>query len=154
TASTGLLTGNFELSSIDLTTFNPSHMATSEAHLAIVLTLVPFLLPFEYRFAVFRALLEHDRLEHARHIPPGVDAGLTIHARIRRQFLYEVKRFKIKIKLTSNFNVISLQDAFDNLSVDNAPDLKKRIRCELVNFAGIDEVGIDGGGLFRELMHE
>ena len=34
------------------------------------------------------------------------------------------------------------------------PNLKKKMQVQLVNFAGLDEVGIDGGGIFREFMSE
>lgn len=33
-------------------------------------------------------------------------------------------------------------------------DLKKRIRVYLFNVYGLDEVGIDGGGIFREFLNE
>lgn len=34
------------------------------------------------------------------------------------------------------------------------PNLKLRMRVQLVNFAGLDEAGIDGGGIFREFLSE
>lgn len=34
------------------------------------------------------------------------------------------------------------------------PDLKKRIRVHLLNAHGLDEAGIDGGGIFREFLNE
>ncbi|KAI4904108.1 hypothetical protein NFI96_007804, partial [Prochilodus magdalenae] len=34
------------------------------------------------------------------------------------------------------------------------PDLKKRIRVHLLNAHGLDEAGIDGGGIFREFLSE
>nr|XP_024646483.1 ubiquitin-protein ligase E3C [Macaca nemestrina] len=36
----------------------------------------------------------------------------------------------------------------------NEPDLKKRIRVHLLNAHGLDEAGIDGGGIFREFLNE
>ena len=119
--------------------FDPSSttsraMSSNEVHLAIVLTYVPFLLPFEYRHDIFKAVLARDRDANFRSRPAGLDEGMTIDIRIRRQYLYE--------------------DAFDRLSQQNAPNLKKRIRCHLINFTGLDEAGIDGGGLFREFITE
>ena len=32
--------------------------------------------------------------------------------------------------------------------------MKLRMQVQLINFAGLDEAGIDGGGLFREFMWE
>ena len=34
------------------------------------------------------------------------------------------------------------------------PDIRAKIHVHLVNFVGLDEAGVDGGGLFRELMSE
>ena len=34
------------------------------------------------------------------------------------------------------------------------PNLKLRMQVQLKNFAGVDEAGIDGGGLFREFIWE
>ena len=32
--------------------------------------------------------------------------------------------------------------------------MKLRMQVQLINFAGLDEAGIDGGGLFREFLWE
>ena len=34
------------------------------------------------------------------------------------------------------------------------PNMKKRVQVQLKNFQGLDEAGIDGGGIFREFMAE
>lgn len=34
------------------------------------------------------------------------------------------------------------------------PNLKLKMRIQLVNAAGLDEAGIDGGGIFREFLNE
>ena len=34
------------------------------------------------------------------------------------------------------------------------PNLKLKMRVQLVNAAGLDEAGIDGGGIFREFLNE
>uniref|UniRef100_A0A8B9HWV1 HECT-type E3 ubiquitin transferase n=1 Tax=Astyanax mexicanus TaxID=7994 RepID=A0A8B9HWV1_ASTMX len=57
-----------------------------------------------------------------------------INVTIRRNYIYE--------------------DAYDKLSPENEPDLKKRIRVHLLNAHGLDEAGIDGGGIFREFLSE
>ncbi len=35
-----------------------------------------------------------------------------------------------------------------------APDIKKKIRVKMINAQGLDEAGIDGGGIFREFMNQ
>lgn len=39
-------------------------------------------------------------------------------------------------------------------AVPSEPDLKKRVRVHLLNAHGLDEAGIDGGGIFREFLNE
>ena len=35
-----------------------------------------------------------------------------------------------------------------------APDIKKKVRIKMINAQGLDEAGIDGGGIFREFMSQ
>jgi ubiquitin-protein ligase E3 C len=76
--------------------------------------------------------------------------GSAINVRIRRDYIYE--------------------DAFEKLSPDNGeitsssvavtpvirlePNLRRKIRVNFINAVGLDEAGVDGGGLFREFMNE
>ncbi len=34
------------------------------------------------------------------------------------------------------------------------PNLRRKIRVSFINAVGLDEAGVDGGGLFREFMNE
>lgn len=34
------------------------------------------------------------------------------------------------------------------------PDLRPRFRVQMINNIGLEEVGIDGGGVFREFLSE
>uniref|UniRef100_A0A158PBS2 HECT-type E3 ubiquitin transferase n=1 Tax=Angiostrongylus cantonensis TaxID=6313 RepID=A0A158PBS2_ANGCA len=58
----------------------------------------------------------------------------AINVAVRRQHLYE--------------------DAFKGLSLGNAPNLRLPIRISMTNWVGLSEVGIDGGGIFREFLTE
>jgi ubiquitin-protein ligase E3 C len=60
--------------------------------------------------------------------------GPSIDLHVRRNYIYE--------------------DAFDKLSPDNEANLRLKMRVQLVNAAGLDEAGIDGGGLFREFLSQ
>lgn len=40
------------------------------------------------------------------------------------------------------------------LRVHLEPDLRPRIRVQMINNVGLEEVGIDGGGVFREFLSE
>ncbi|KAG3289179.1 UBE3C-containing [Ictidomys tridecemlineatus] len=57
-----------------------------------------------------------------------------INVTIRRNYIYE--------------------DAYDKLSPENEPDLKNQICVHLLNAHGLDEAGLDGGGIFREFLNE
>lgn len=46
------------------------------------------------------------------------------------------------------------QDAYDKLRPENEADLRPRFRVQMINNIGLEEVGIDGGGVFREFLSE
>ncbi|KIH64537.1 HECT-domain protein [Ancylostoma duodenale] len=100
---------------------------------------IPFVVPFMQRVKIFQDLLAHDReandIVDDFHSFAGIGSrrhGITIA--VRRQHLYE--------------------DAFEALSLGNAPNLRLPIRVSMTNWVGLNEVGIDGGGIFRRLIYE
>ena len=60
--------------------------------------------------------------------------GPHIDLLIRRNYIYE--------------------ESYDKLSKSNEPNIKLKMRVQLVNAVGLDEAGIDGGGLFREFLSQ
>ncbi|GAB1605249.1 ubiquitin-protein ligase E3C-like [Argonauta hians] len=99
----------------------------------IILTELPFVVRFTDRIKILQQHVNQDREEHQSEMT-NFQFGLSINIKIRRNYIYE--------------------DAFDKLSEENEPNLKLRLRVRLVNSAGIDEPGIDGGGLSREFLSE
>lgn len=99
-----------------------------------ILQEIPFVVPFHDRVKILQALMIKDNSTHTSNLHQFMIPGYSITINIRRNFIYE--------------------DAFEKLSLENAPDLKKPIRVQLVNAVGLDEVGIDGGGIFREFLSE
>ena len=95
---------------------------------------VPFVVPFSERVSIFHEILEEDaqhaRGGHAGWSQPG--SSNTIKASIRREYIYE--------------------DAYAQLTESVAPNMKNRIMVQLINYSGLDEAGVDGGGLFREFL--
>ena len=91
---------------------------------------VPFVIPFETRVAVFRQFVENDRAR----------LGFERHRYDRR------KRSRAVIRRTS----IS-EDAYAHLNGLGAA-LKGTIEIVFINQFGEEESGIDGGGLFKELL--
>ncbi|XP_020934693.1 ubiquitin-protein ligase E3C isoform X3 [Sus scrofa] len=116
-------------STLDVGVESPPLSVSEERQLA-VLTELPFVVPFEERVKIFQRLIYADKQE-VQGDGPFLDG---INVTIRRNYIYE--------------------DAYDKLSPENEPDLKKRIRVHLLNAHGLDEAGIDGGGIFREFLNE
>ena len=50
------------------------------------------------------------------------------------------------------FGRIILEDAFNQLNVLLEDDLQGLISISFVNEFGVEEVGIDGGGIFKDFM--
>ncbi|KAM7120241.1 ubiquitin-protein ligase E3C isoform 5-T5 [Molossus nigricans] len=116
-------------STLDVGLESPPLSVSEERQLAI-LTELPFVVPFEERVKIFQRLIYADKQE-VQGDGPFLDG---INVTIRRNYIYE--------------------DAYDKLSPENEPDLRKRIRVHLLNAHGLDEAGIDGGGIFREFLNE
>ncbi|KAK5897755.1 hypothetical protein CgunFtcFv8_015231 [Champsocephalus gunnari] len=116
-------------STLDVGLEPPQLSVSEERHLAI-LTELPFVVPFEERVKIFQRLIYADKrdVQGDGPFPDGISVT------IRRNYIYE--------------------DAYDKLSPENEPDLKKRVRVHLLNAHGLDEAGIDGGGIFREFLNE
>ncbi|XP_015210396.1 ubiquitin-protein ligase E3C [Lepisosteus oculatus] len=108
----------------------PPQLSVSEERQLAILTELPFVVPFEERVKIFQRLIYADKRDVQGDGPFSDGINITI----RRNYIYE--------------------DAYDKLSPENEPDLKKRIRVHLLNAHGLDEAGIDGGGIFREFLNE
>ncbi|XP_076462782.1 ubiquitin-protein ligase E3C-like [Babylonia areolata] len=120
-----------------LTKMNPGEnqppLTSREVRSLLILTELPFVVSFEDRVRILQRLIQGDLKDHQRD-PWHDSVGGGLHLHIRRPYIYE--------------------DSFEKLSLTNAPDMKVKMRVRLVNAAGLDEAGIDGGGLFREFLSE
>ncbi|GAA5986939.1 hypothetical protein JCM5350_000914 [Sporobolomyces pararoseus] len=95
-----------------------------------VLNNIPFVIPFETRVAIFRQFIETD----LRKLTSDSDSYMPRarhRAVVRRSHLAE--------------------DAYTHLN-GLGSDLKKRIEIVFIDEHGLEESGIDGGGLFKELL--
>lgn len=91
---------------------------------------LPFVVPFHQRVKLMQSLISFAKREHEQEI-------FDLHTqaiKIRRDFIYE--------------------DSLDKLSVENQPTLRKMLRIQFVSALGLEESGIDGGGVFREFLTE
>lgn len=106
----------------------------SEVKTVLILQEIPFVVSFHDRVQILHHLLKKDRLMHQS---DGYHFGLpgtAILVQIRRNYIYE--------------------DAFEKLSYENEPNMKLPLKVSMVNAAGVEEAGIDGGGLSKEFLGE
>ncbi|XP_015109716.1 ubiquitin-protein ligase E3C [Diachasma alloeum] len=108
-------------------------LSTKEIRMLTLLREVPFIVPFNDRVMVLQSLIYRDKMEHQGELTHFMQ-GPSIQISVRRNYLYE--------------------DALDKLSPENEPELRLKMRVQLVNSAGVEEAGVDGGGLFREFLSE
>lgn len=90
--------------------------------------LMPYTVPFESRVRIFHERVRRDRIERQG----GADDRGTL-VRVRRDHLFE--------------------DALEQLG-GLGDNIKSRLRVQFIDVHGLEEAGIDGGGLFKEFMHE
>ncbi|XAR49722.1 Ubiquitin--protein ligase [Bertholletia excelsa] len=92
-----------------------------------ILKHAPFLVPFTSRVKIFTCQLAAARQKH------GSNSVFTRNRlRIRRDHI--------------------LEDAFNQLNALSEEDLRGPIRVTFVNEFGVEEAGIDGGGIFKDFM--
>ncbi|XP_033208401.1 ubiquitin-protein ligase E3C [Belonocnema kinseyi] len=108
-------------------------MSTKEVRTLTLLREIPFVVPFSDRVIVLQSLIYRDKLDQQGELTHFMQ-GPSIQISVRRNYLYE--------------------DAFDKLSPENEPEMRLKMRVQLVNTAGLEEAGVDGGGLFREFLTE
>lgn len=96
----------------------------------LLLRLAPYMAPFSPRAKIFHTWIAAEREKFGYNEFGGAD-GRWI--RVRRNYLFE--------------------DAFDQLS-HLGEHLKKHLRVKFIDEHGIEEAGIDGGGVYKEFMYE
>ncbi|XP_047364383.1 ubiquitin-protein ligase E3C [Vespa velutina] len=108
-------------------------LSAKEVRTLTLLREMPFVIPFNDRVVVFQSLIYHDKKEQQGEFTHFAQKP-SIQITVRRNYLYE--------------------DAFEKLSPENEPELRLKMRVQFVNTAGLEESGVDGGGLFREFLSE
>lgn len=92
---------------------------------------LPFVASFCDRVKIMQSLITYDKQNHETNFYEVIH-GRTVT--IRRNYVYE--------------------DSFEKLSPTLFPSMKKIIRVQLVSALGLEETGVDGGGVFREFLAE
>jgi ubiquitin-protein ligase E3 C len=96
-----------------------------------ILNNIPFVVPFETRVAIFRQFIDNDFAKLGLGDATSYAARSRHRAVVRRTHLAE--------------------DAYTHMN-GLGPELKKRIEIVFIDEHGMEESGIDGGGLFKELL--
>eukprot|EP00111_Clytia_hemisphaerica_P020812 TCONS_00061379-protein len=113
--------------------FKPG-LSTLNARNVAILEYVPFAVPFLQRVLIFQRIIQEDKKNNQTPEQAFISGGGVESLTINRKYLY--------------------QDAFDQLSKERRADIKQVVRVQMINAQGLDEAGIDGGGVFREFMSQ
>lgn len=104
-----------------------------QVRFSLVLDQVPFLIPFHQRLLFVYMTLNAEK-QTSRSEMDFLNPDGHIQVKVRRDYIYE--------------------DAFTDLEPNVVQDMRKSVKVTFQNLAGLDEAGVDGGGLFREFMYQ
>ncbi|XP_028139007.1 ubiquitin-protein ligase E3C [Diabrotica virgifera virgifera] len=108
-------------------------LSTIEQRSLAVLEELPFLVNFNTRFLLLRDLCRNSL---------GEDDYQRLHHELMHENVVAIRRTHI------------YEDAFDKISQKSELDLKHKLRIKFINNVGLEEAGIDGGGIFKEFLNE
>jgi ubiquitin-protein ligase E3 C len=94
----------------------------------LILKHIPFVIPFEVRVNMFRAMIDQDKMNRAG---PFEWVNPVARATIRRDRIFE--------------------DGYAQLN-NLGRSLRQKIQISFINEQGLPEAGIDGGGVFKEFL--
>eukprot|EP00698_Gefionella_okellyi_P001089 TRINITY_DN1096_c0_g2_i1.p1 TRINITY_DN1096_c0_g2~~TRINITY_DN1096_c0_g2_i1.p1 ORF type:complete len:698 (+),score=143.86 TRINITY_DN1096_c0_g2_i1:1026-3119(+) len=114
----------FEASDLSTDTFSTEVLSRTTPRAETILDLLPFAIPFMTRVHIFQRWIhaQHDDTLHGMF-------GVRVPVRRGREF----------------------EDAFEQL-VNNPMDMKRRWRIQYIDAYGMEEAGIDGGGLTKDFI--
>ncbi|XP_017478556.1 PREDICTED: ubiquitin-protein ligase E3C [Rhagoletis zephyria] len=112
---------------------NGPPMSTKQIRSITILREIPFVVSFSKRVGILQGLVAADKMRVQGNYQAFLQ-GPSIILKVRRSHLYE--------------------DAYDRLRPENEPDLRLKFRVQFISSLGLEEAGIDGGGVFREFLSE
>ncbi|XP_043645580.1 ubiquitin-protein ligase E3C [Drosophila teissieri] len=112
---------------------NGQPMSTKQIRSITILREIPFVVAFNKRVSILQSLVAANKMRVQGNMQAFLQ-GPSVLITVRRSHLYE--------------------DAYDKLRPENEPDLRFKFRIQFVSSLGLDEAGIDGGGVFREFLLE
>ncbi|CAH1175956.1 unnamed protein product [Phaedon cochleariae] len=108
-------------------------LSTIEQRSLAILAELPFLINFNTRVLLLRDLCRNSL---------GESNYQRLHNEIMNDNVVVIRRTHL------------YEDAFDKISSKSDSDLKHKVRIVFINTVGLEEVGIDGGGIFKEFINE
>lgn len=108
-------------------------LSTIEQRSLAILEELPFLINFNTRVLLLRDLCRSSL---------GEDDYQRLHHELMHENVVVIRRTHI------------YEDAFDKISQKSELDLKHTLRIQFINNVGLEEAGIDGGGIFKEFLNE
>ncbi|VEL11656.1 unnamed protein product [Protopolystoma xenopodis] len=136
---------------------NPTNSLSNwEVRQMTVLLEMPFVITFERRVKLFQSFMGSERIgsrgpiNHITAFPSDLDHEVAIAIRVRRTHIYE-DSFE---KLSKENGMLLEHILFVLLFICSEPNLRIRLNVTFLNPLGIDELGVDGGGLSREFLNE
>ncbi|KAF5398030.1 hypothetical protein PHET_08857, partial [Paragonimus heterotremus] len=109
----------------------------------LILKEMPFVIPFERRVRLFQLLVDSSRAS----VQSPSFSGLTATPLLEQAGQYP--DVSILVRRTHLY-----EDAFEKLSKENERNLQSRLRVRFLNQVGVEEAGVDGGGLSREFLSD
>ncbi|CAH3047243.1 unnamed protein product [Porites evermanni] len=108
-------------------------MSSATARNMAILHHIPFVVPFKDRVKLLQRIIAKNRTATQGDLHNFM-MGPAIDVTVNRNYIY--------------------QDAFDQLTEDKAPNLRQKLRVRMINAQGLEEAGVDGGGIFREFLSQ
>ncbi|CAH3183448.1 unnamed protein product [Porites evermanni] len=108
-------------------------MSSATARNMAILQHIPFVVPFKDRVKLLQRIIAKNRTATQGDLHNFM-MGPAIDVTVNRNYIY--------------------QDAFDQLTEDKAPNLRQKLRVRMINAQGLEEAGVDGGGIFREFLSQ
>ncbi|KAF7258634.1 hypothetical protein EG68_04418, partial [Paragonimus skrjabini miyazakii] len=122
---------------------NPFVLSNREVRQVLILKEIPFVIPFERRVRLFQLLVDSSRAS----VQSPSFSGLTTTPMLEQTGQYP--DVSILVRRTHLY-----EDAFEKLSKENERNLQSRLRVRFLNQVGVEEAGVDGGGLSREFLSD
>ena len=129
-----------------------SMLSTREVRTLAILREIPFVFSFTDRVKMWQQWILNDKMQQQGEA--NFLRGPSIQVMIRRNYIYEDAFDKLSLENGMN-NVNSLTvKLFYIFCLFTEPNLRWKMRVQLTNAVGLDEAGVDGGGIFREFLSE